>query len=235
MSAATANALNADQPTVAPQGSKVTKLPGIQLDLSLDKDVVVRIPDVNQSYRGKIVGYDPFDYIIASVRLPASVREKLSFGSDIILKYVLRGTVYGFRTTVHNAITSPASLIFFSYPDVIEKIDLRRAKRNKCNIDGMLHTLEGDSECMAVNVSETGCKISARAGTRDMLTHTKVDDTMVVSLNLGSDGMLKIPVAVRNKTLKKGIIYMGCMFLDIRPDEIDLIHKYQNKIQRLIR
>lgn len=235
MTAEAAKNLNTDQPTVAPEGSKVTKLPGVQLELSLGKDVVVRIPDVEQSYRGKIVGYDPYDYIIASVRMPSAVRKELPYGGMLILKYILRGTVYGFRTTVQNTVSSPTSLIFFNYPDVVEKIDLRRAQRNNCNIDGMLHTIEGDFECMVVNVSETGCKISAQAGTRDMLKNTKVDDTMVVSMSLGTRGMLKVPVAVRNMTLKKGIIYMGCMFLDIRPDEVDLIQQYRDKIQRLTR
>lgn len=235
MTAEAAKNIEPEQPTVAPEGSKITKIPGVKLEISLGKDVVVRVPDVEQAYRGKIVGYDPYDYIIASVRLPSAVRKKLSYGGDLILKYIHKGTVYGFKAAVHNAISSPTSLIFFDYPEVIEKIALRRAERDKCNIDGMLHTIEGDFECMIVNVSETGCKISARAGTRDMLKTTKVDDTMVVSMSLGTYGMLKIPIAVRNISLQKGIIYMGSMFLDIRPGEVELIKQYQDKIQRLTR
>jgi len=230
-----AKPLNTNQPTMAPSGSKVTKIPGVQLKISMGKDVVIRIPEVEQSYRGRIVGYDPYNFIIASVRLPSSVRKKLTFGGQLILKYIHKGTIYGFRTAVHNAISSPASLIFFDYPDTIEKIDLRRASRHKCSIDGKLHTTEDDYECMVVNVSETGCKISARAGTRDMLKATKVDDTMVVSMSLGTHGMLKLPIAVRNISLEKGIIYMGSMYLDIHKSEEKLIQKYLDKIQRLTR
>jgi len=233
MSAETANAVST--PTVAPSGTKVTKIPGVQLAVSPGKDVVIRIPDVEQSYRGKIVGFDPYDYIIANVRLPSAVRKQLTFGGQLILKYIHKGTVYGFKAAVHNAITSPASLIFFDYPDLIEKLDLRRASRHTCRIDGMLHTLDGDVDCMVVNVSESGCKISARAGSRDLLKKTSVDDTMVVSMNLGHYGMLKLPVAVRNKSLQKGIISMGTMFLDIRKDEVDLIQKYLDKVARLTR
>jgi len=232
---AEAKSLKTNPPTVAPEGAKVTKIPGIQMEISLGKEVVIRIPGVEQSYRGKIVGLDPYDYIIASVRLPSSVRKELSFGGELIVKYIQKGTIYGFRATVHNAIASPASLIFFDYPDVIEKIDLRRASRHKSSIDGMLHTIEGDFECMVVNVSETGCKISARAGARDILKKTKVDDTMVISMTLGSDGQLKLPVAVRNLSVEKGIIYMGAMYLDIRKDEEELITKYLDRIQRLTR
>lgn len=224
-----------NQPTVAPGGSKVTIIPGVQLDIALGKAVVIRIPDVEQSYRGKIVGYDPYDYIIASVRLPSSVRKVLTFGGQLILKYIHKGTVYGFRAGVHNIITSPTPIIFFDYPDIIEKIDLRRAARHGCNIEGRLHTLEGDYDCMVVNVSETGCKISARAGSRDMLNSTKVDDTMVLSMTLGTLGTIKLPIAVRNLSLEKGIIYMGSMYLDINKDEETLITNYLEKVQRLTR
>ncbi|MBI9078552.1 MAG: flagellar brake protein [Pseudodesulfovibrio sp.] len=232
---ADAKALNTSQPTVAPAGAKVSYIPGVQLEMTPGKDVVIRIPGIEQSYRGRIVGYDPYDFIIASVRLPSYVRKKLTFGNQLILKYIHRGTIYGFRTIVHNVISSPASLVFFDYPDVIEKIDLRRASRHKCNIDGKLHTTDGDYECMVVNVSETGCKISARAGARDMLKTTKVDDTMVISMSLGNNNMIKLPIAVRNISLGKGIIYMGSMYLDIRKSEEKLIQEYLDKIQRLTR
>lgn len=224
------------QPTVAPEGTKVTKIPGVQLSADPGKEVVVRIPGVEQSYRGTIVGYSPYDYLITSVRLPSSVRKELKYGGQVIIKYIHKGTVYGFKAGVLNAITSPASLIFFEYPDIIEKIDLRRASRHGCRIDGALHTLEGDDiECIIINVSESGCKLSARATTRDSLQKTKVDDTMVVTFNLGAQASLKLPVAIRNTSIKKGIITLGCMFLDIRKDEIDAIHEYLDKISRLTR
>ena len=111
-----------EKPTVAPKDTKVIKVPGVQLEIPLGKDVIIRIPGVEQSYRGTIVGYDPYDFIIARVRLPSKVREGLSFGGQLIVKYVNQGAVYGFKAAVHNSITSPASLVFFSYPAVIEKI-----------------------------------------------------------------------------------------------------------------
>ena len=223
------------RPTIVPEGSKVIKVPGVQLEIPLGKDVVIRVPGLEQSYRGKIVGYDPYDYIIASVRLPSTVRNDLTFGGQLVLKFVHRGTVYGFKAGVHNAITSPASLIFFDYPDVIEKIALRRTSRLKCNIDGQLQTLDNQFECMIVNVSETGCKISARAGSRDTLKTTKVGDTLVVSMTLGHFGTLKLPIAVRNLSREKGIMSMGAMFLDISKEEVGIIQKYLDKIARFTR
>lgn len=218
---------------VIPEEAKVTRIPGVQLDVTPGKEVIVRVPGLQQSYRGKIVGIDPYDYIIAKVRLPSAVRRELNFGGELILKYVNKGTVYGFKAPVLNAITSPAPLVFFEYPDIIEKLALRRTSRMNCNIDSMLHTTDDEVECLVVNVSETGCKISARAGKRDMLQQTKVDDALIVAMNLGTFGELKVAIAVKNISHEKGIMSLGCMFLDITKEEMKTIRDYLNKIARL--
>ncbi len=223
------------KPSMVPEDTKVVKVPGVQLEMPLGKEVVIRIPNVDQSYKGKIVGYDPYDYLIAHVRLPSKVRQELTFGGELILKYVHKGSVYGFKAAVMNAISSPVSLIFFEYPAVIEKIALRRTSRSNCNIDGLLQTLENEYECMVINVSETGCKISARAGTRDDLARTKVGETMVVSMTLGHFGTLKLPIAIRNLSLEKGILSMGAQFLDINKNEVEIINKYLEKIAKFSR
>lgn len=216
-----------------PDESKVRRIPGVQLNVKPGKEVVLRIPGRNQSYRGKVVGLDPYDYVIVKVRLPSAIRHELKYGGKVVVKYVQQGSIYGFRALVHNAISSPAPLLFFEYPDMIEKLDLRRTERTRCNIDGMLHTTDDEVECMIVNVSESGCKISARATSRDMLKNTQVDDALIVAMNLGNFGELKVAVAVKNITMEKGIISLGCMFLDITKDEMRTINDYLEKLNRL--
>ncbi len=227
--------IESQKPPIAPENNKVVKIPGVQLEMPLGKEVVVRIPNVDQTYKGKIVGYDPYDYIIAHLRLSSKVRQELTFSGQLIVKYVHKGAIYGFKAAVMNAISSPTSLVFFDYPSVIEKITLRRTSRSNCNIDGLLQTLDNEYDCMIVNVSETGCKMSARAGTRDDLARTKVGETMVVSMTLGHYGTLKLPVAIRNLSLEKGILSMGAQFLDINKNEMKIINQYLEKIAKLTR
>lgn len=111
-----------------PEDAKVTRIPGVQLDVKVGKEVIIRIPGIEQSYRGKIVGLDPYDFIIAKVRLPSNVRQDISFGGEIVVKFVHHGTIYGFKAVVINTITSPTPLVFFEYPEIIEyctKLDKR--------------------------------------------------------------------------------------------------------------
>lgn len=224
---------DAKQPAIAPSNAHITKIPGIKMSVSVGKEVVVRVPGVPHSYRGRVVGFDPCEYIIVSIRLPSKVRRELAGGGQVVLKYIHRGTVYGFRTHAMNAIRTPAPLVFVEYPSVIEKIELRRETRSEVKIDGELHANNIAHECLVVNLSTTGCKISARATTKDPLSATRVDDTMVVAFSLGAEGLLKLPLAVRNIKRERGILTLGAMFLDLNSNEEKAIGKHLEKVRRL--
>ncbi|OIQ49490.1 PilZ domain protein [Pseudodesulfovibrio hydrargyri] len=221
--------------TIAPANAKVLKMPGVQLRVSLGKNVIIRVPGADRSYRGRIVGFDPYDYLIASVRLPGRIRDQLSLGGQIIVKYVHQGTVYGFKTTAFNAITSPTSLVFFAYPSVIEKVELRRDTRTKCNIDARLLAEDAEYECMVVNISATGCKATVRAGVRDPIARLEVGETMVAAISLGTEGTLKLPIVVRNIKREQGLHILGAMFLDLSDVEEERIGTYLERMRRLSR
>lgn len=233
----TAEAVDTTRRPAPPASSpnKIAKIPGVQLELPLGRDVVARIPGINQSYKGTIVGFNPYDYLIVQMRLPTKIRQELTFGGHVVLKYVHNGSVYGFRAAVINSVSSPTSIVFFEYPAVAERIAMRQTSRSKCSIHGMLQTLDADYECMVVNVSETGCKISARAGTRDELAKTKVGEAMVVAMTMGNYGKLELPIAVRNLSLEKGILSIGAQFLDIKAKEVKVINDYLDSIAKFTR
>ncbi len=215
--------------------AKVVMIPGVQLSVSLGKDVIVRVPEKDLAYRGKIVGFDPYDYLIASVRLPSSLREELSMGGQIIVKYVHQGTVYGFKTLVRNAISSPTSLLFFDYPTVMEKVQLRRDSRTNCNLDGTLYSDEGEHDCLILNISSTGCRVSVRAKARDRIAAVEAGAILILSLNLGAEGGIKLPIMVRNAKREQGLLTLGSMFLDPNAEEEERIGKYLERMQRLTR
>lgn len=214
---------------------QITKMPGVNLEVALGADLVVKFPGRPQGYRGKIIGFDPYDYLAANVRLPSAVRKALTYKGTVVIKYVHEGTVYGFESVVLNHITRPAPLLFFEYPDTIEKLDLRKSSRTNCNIDGTLHSTDGDYDCLVVNASETGCRLSVAVKSRDPLTMTQVDDDMVVSFALGSLGSLKLPICVKNIETSGGVMLLGCMFVDIQEDEQQRITAYVERIAKLTR
>ncbi|WP_338668371.1 flagellar brake protein [Pseudodesulfovibrio methanolicus] len=220
---------------IVPAETRVLKMPGVQLRISLGKNVVIRVPGADHSYRGRIVGFDPYEYLIVSVRLPGRIRSQLALGGQIIVKYIHQGTVYGFKTTAYNTVTCPTSLVFFAYPSVIEKVELRRDTRTPCNIDGSLQAEDAEYECLIVNISATGCKATVRAGARDPIARLEVGDTLMAIVNLGTEGTLKLPIVVRNIQREQGLHIIGAMFLDLNEVEEERIGKYLARMRRLTR
>jgi len=221
--------------TLAPAKANVLKMPGIQLRVSLGKNVIIRVPGADSSYRGHIVGFDPYDYLIASVRLPGRIRDQLALGGEIIVKYIHQGTVYGFKTPTFNVVTSPTSLVFFAYPSTIEKVELRRDSRTNCNIDARLQAEDDEYECLIINISATGCKATVRAGTRDPMSRLEVGDALVAFVNLGAEGTLKLPIVVRNIKREQGLHTIGAMFLELNDIEEERIGTYLERMRRLSR
>jgi len=219
-----------------PADNKITKLAGVNLGLALGSELVVIFPDTNTGYRGKIVGFEPYEYIVATLRLPKSVRSSLSYKGELIIKSLHEGTVYGFRSHMLNHITRPAHLLFFTYPDSLERLDLRKSSRTSCNIDGSIFTMEGkEYDCLVLNVSETGCKVAVSVNARDPLHTLETGEDLLVSMQLGNVGAVKLPVGIKNITKEKGNIHFGCMFLDINEEEKEQIAQYVDKIERLSR
>lgn len=206
---------------------------GVNLEVALGADLVVTFPGMQRGYRGRVVGFDPYEFLVANVRLPSSVRGGMGYKDTIVVKYLHEGTVYGFETLVLNHITRPAPLLFFEYPESIEKLDLRNASRTNCNIDSTLHTADSDYDCLVVNASDTGCRLSVAVGSRDALNMVEVGDDMVVSMRLGNLGNIKIPVTIKNIVAKQGVLLLGCMFIDISEEEQQLISTYVERIARL--
>ena len=58
---------------------------------------------------------------------------------------------------------------------------------------------------------------------------------MLVTFSLGTEGVFKLPLAVRNVKKEKGIITLGTMFLDLSQDEEKAIEVHLEKMMRLTR
>lgn len=212
---------------------RVTRIPGVKLDIGIGAELIISFPGIRHGYKGRIIGFERYQYLIASVRIPSDIRSQLKANSAVIVKYIHDGTVFGFRTDVLNHIITPAQLLFLTFPDQAEKLDLRKSSRAHCNIEGALYCYDEAHECLVVDVSGTGCRIAFSPKARDRLCQVEPGTTLVVNMMLGATGALKQPIMVKNIKRDKGTITLGCMFLDINSEEAVLISNYMDKINKL--
>lgn len=214
---------------------RVERLPGTHLDLELGSTLAIKLPPGEQKYDGRLVGMEPFSYLIVQARLPQDAVARLSSNPNLVAQHLASGAVYGFRSVVVNRVTTPAPLLFLAFPDSVERLVLRRNERVSVSIQGTLHGHYGDHEVMLTDLAPSGCQISAATDMRSRLREAKVGEDLVLSCDLGRGQTLMTPVRLRRKREAKGLLNLGCQFVEPSEETDAMIKGYVQNVLRFTR
>ena len=101
------------------------RLPNVRLGIQLQ----IKIAGVEKQLKSNLVGMVPDEYVIIQGPKMQGIETKLFLGNEIRVIFLSFGTVYGFNASILNYVTSPARLIILSFPEEVEKIELRKDAR----------------------------------------------------------------------------------------------------------
>jgi len=214
---------------------QIERLPGVHLQLKLDNQVYVRLLCVEKRYEGRIIGVDSFSYFIVQLRLPQDTLAKLNQNPGAVVQLDAGGTLFGFRSTVLNRISQPAPLLFFSYPDTVERVVLRRNQRVKVSVPGQIHGSFGDHDVIVVDLAPEGCRVSARSNLNSPLRTAKPGDRILLRCELGVCGRtFMAPMVLRRIDEQRGRISMGGQFVDLTEDNTSMLAEYVQRVHTLL-
>ncbi|MGR3316974.1 MAG: flagellar brake domain-containing protein [Candidatus Anammoxibacter sp.] len=134
-----------------------------RLAVELGIDLQIEIPGVLEKFRSELIGMAPDEYIIA--RMPQVVDAEYekkcsdSIGSNVVVRYIYRGTVFGFNAKLIGIVAKPVKFMIINYPKSIVEHNMRQSERISCIFPGKMRI---DTFSFAVNImdiSVTGCKI----------------------------------------------------------------------------
>lgn len=220
-----APALESKQP-----GQRVERLPGSHLRLVLGATLNLRLLCVNQKYDAKIVGMEEFGYIIVQARLPQDVTTKLTQNNQVVGQIIVNGVAYGFRSQVTNRVSRPAPLLFLSYPDSVERLTLRSDERVRVSLPAQIHGKFGDHQVMIVDITNSGCRITARVDMKNPLREAQPGEEVLLSAMLGMGQKLMAPLVTRRIEAKNGLVFLGCQFRDLTPENSQAVAEYVRSI-----
>lgn len=220
-----APALESKQP-----GQRIERLPGSHLRLVLGAALNLRLLCVNQKYDVKIVGMEEFAYIIVQARLPLDVATRLAQNNQVVGQVIVDGVAYGFRSQVTNRVTRPAPLLFLSYPDSVERIALRSDERVRVSLPAKIHGKFGDHQVMIVDMTNSGCRITARVDMKSPLREAQPGEEVILSAVLGMGQQLMAPVVARRVEAKNGLVSLGCQFRELTPENSQAVAEYVSSI-----
>ncbi len=126
----------------------------------------LHIEGVSRRLSSELIGIEDGKYLI--VKMPPlhtmkNVSSLLAKENEITVKYMYKGTMFGFKSHVIELIHSPFKLVFIKYPEVIESFDVRGNKRVECFLPASIKIAEHIIEGSITDVSRAGCLFSVEA------------------------------------------------------------------------
>ncbi len=123
----------------------------------------IQIEGSQRRLTSEVIGVEEGKYLI--IRMPplqsmGDVTRVLYNGKTIIIRYLHKGTIYGFKSRIKHFITTPVKLIFIKYPKKIENQNLRAHKRLDCYLPANAKIADNTVEGTVTNLSKEGCQVT---------------------------------------------------------------------------
>lgn len=156
----------------------------------------IEIEGISFKMASTSIGYLADRYLV--IKYPTtsiSISRMLFKGNKIGVRYLDRGTVFGFESELI-ADAQNLSALFISYPLRIVRKDLRRSRRMGCYLPAKVLRHNQDSgenepfgDGVIVDISRTGCGLTALRGSNsDVFVGVQVGDTVILNFQLpGTD------------------------------------------------
>ena len=199
--------------------------PHLHLPITLGTELLVEIADLKLRTKSSLIGMENSSYLIiklSSQDFEAGLADEKGGSGELIVRYLFKGSVYGFKTRLLKVLTEPDRLAFVSYPAKIEEFNVRHNPRYECILPA--ETIFGDEtvELVIVDISMKGCRCVIRTSTvtdRDRL-YSSIDIDRVIPMRIDLPGVeekVGMKGRIRNINKDHDRVIFGVLFDE--PDE----------------
>ncbi|MCZ7582781.1 MAG: flagellar brake protein [Deltaproteobacteria bacterium] len=161
-------------------------------------NMYIQVESRGQKFRTlvNVIGWYRPHFVITTAPNTDKRATLLQTGSELVVRYLLDGTVYGFSSRLIEKLNLPAAMWLLRYPDVVEVKNLRRSPRVQTLIQ--VET-DGAQNWLMMDISKQGALVTMDAmpevGTRLPLTFVLPDgskieriEAEVIRVNQGQEG-----------------------------------------------
>jgi len=192
-------------------------LPGMSMGMLLQIQF-----EGSRSLKSRLIGLDYGNFIITLTPPLAGIGSKLYEKNHGIIRYLFSGQIYAFRCTLLSLINRPYRLSIFSYPEVVENMNLRKHERIPCMIAAEVNLRGRMSEGIVSNISMGGCSFELRRNSQREFPDLKVQDEIIITLNLQEHGETTIHNAIiRAVHMDTEVMTVGFQFVNSEFEESD--------------
>ncbi|MBY5921190.1 flagellar brake protein [Ferrimonas balearica] len=177
--------------------------PGLSVDVEIESQIKPQL-----RCRTSLVGWRKDKYLV--LRPSDSQYHLFSSESYVILRYLVEGQIYAFKTRILATTANPERLIFCYYPQQVTNLRLRQHTRYATRLFAQLEVDNNSAEGLILDISASGCQFLPRSARPDDLSGSSVN-VVFPFLRQGRD-ILKIPAVIRNQRLLDNGVGLGIQF-----------------------
>ncbi|NIA09116.1 MAG: hypothetical protein GWP10_05010 [Nitrospiraceae bacterium] len=211
---------------------------GRRISIELGTQLQINIAGVDFKLKSTLIGIKPDKYLIIEAPLTSpygNIGHKFFQGNKIIVRYLYKGTVFGFQSELIEEMYVPLRLLFIKYPVIIEEHNLRVQKRIDCFLPIKIKFKDKIKEGIILDISEGGCCcVSKKAATDKELISVQIDEEVTLKCQFpGIEGEQAISGKVKTIKRDKQQMTLGVMFSEIDPKIKDAIAQYVLAIRKM--
>ncbi len=212
---------------------------GKRLSIEPGGQLQIEIEGVAFRFKTTFVGMESDEYlIIKTPKVPlnapfSSIKHKLFQGNQIVIRYLYKGTVFGFQSKLIEALSAPKKLLFVEYPKIIEQYDLRSNKRIDCLLPVKANINDKEAPGVLLDITEKGCRYLIKAEKDEKLPSVKIDDQITLRCHFpGMSDEQVVSGSVRNINMDKQETTLGIQFQEMAADIMSIIVQYISTINK---
>ncbi len=207
---------------------------GMRLNVEFGSQLLIEIDEIGQSYKGVLIGLEPQEYLIVRMQLPSEFYDQLIDGQKFVVRYKALGNEFGFISHVIGLIETPQKLVFISYPERVESIEVRKERRVGCYIPATVHLDDKKVKGIISDVSAQGCRFIIKLPEHLQPRQLQLVETVTLFFPfMGMDGVQSFSGKVCNTSIDRKRISMGLEFRKIDPSVVRKIENYIDSLTEM--
>lgn len=185
-------------------GTNVPDLPGVSFGMIIQ----IQIEGLGMAH-SRLIGVESGAFLIVKTPPITDIATKLYEKNHVVVRYFHSGWVHAFRCTLLSLIKEPLRMAVLSYPEEIEKMNIRKHDRVDCNIpvEAVIESLPYRG--VVRNISTGGLSLEIDKENGAGLPQANVSDIIYLAMHREENQTTSIEGIVRNIQIDRTKMIIG--------------------------
>ncbi len=199
-----------------------------KLPLELGMDIVVELAGTSRT-KFKLVGALDNQYLILKLPQQALKNAAVNYKPDIqlVARYLYKGRIFGFRSTILVLSSVPDKLIYIAYPKIIDERNVRKKPRIVCLLPAKLVCDDKQFNGTIIDISASGCSWRSSEITYERRQELVFDGPQSLSINFpGISEPVTLTCVDKNTKQESELMCIGLAFIEINEVDYRVLEDY---------